>query len=61
MRDLYKLTASEALSFAVEKVMGQNEGMKISEARTLVYNAVIYNCVIEEIVGQVDFLMEKEE
>ena len=60
MRDLYKLTAAEAMSGAIDKVLENNPELTKKQAKELVLNALIYNCVIEEIVGQVDFLLEKE-
>lgn len=61
MRDLYKLTAAEAMSYAIDRVLESNPEVTKKQAKELVLNALVYNCVIEEIVGQVNFLLEKEE
>lgn len=60
MRELFKLTATQALSAAVYRVMELNPELSETKAKELVKNALIYNCVIEEIAGQVNFLLEKE-
>lgn len=61
MRELYDLTAAQALESAIESVIENNPGMSKKQAKTLVLNALLYNCVIDEICGQVNFLMGKEE
>lgn len=60
MRKLYKLTMKDAIKGAVYRVMEDNPELSEKSAKELVLNALIYNCVIDEIVGQVDFLLEKE-
>ena len=57
MKDLYNMTATEVINNLVDDVMEQHEGLTKSMAKKLVLNALIYNCVTEEIYGQVDFLM----
>lgn len=59
MKELYKMTANEALSYVVDEVAEDHDISK-KLARELVLNALVYNCVIEEIKGQVSFLLEKE-
>ena len=59
MKELYKLTANEALAYAVDEVV-EEHGISKKLARELVLNALVYNCVIEEIKGQVRFLLETE-
>lgn len=60
MKELYKLTATEAISYAVDNV-AEEHGISKKFARDLVLNALVYNCVIAEIAGQVNFLLEYEE
>ena len=57
MHDLYEITAAQAIDESVKVVMDRHPDLKKSAAKILVTNALIYNCVIEEIVGQVDFLL----
>jgi len=61
MRELYKLTATEVIDGLVDEVLGVHEGLTRQTAKKLVLNALIYNCVIEEIIGQVNFLMGIED
>ena len=60
MRDLYDITATEALKDAIDRVQENNPELSRGFCKKLVLNALIYNCVIDEIVGQVDFLLGKE-
>lgn len=57
MHDLYEITATQALEESVKVVMEQHPDLTKKMAKILVTNALIYNCVIEEVVGQVDFLL----
>ena len=59
MKDLYNVTASEAVRDIAEDVAKLNNISK-KLAIKLVCNALIYNCVIEEVIGQVNFLLDKE-
>lgn len=61
MRDLYNITASEALSFSIEKVIEDNPELTKKQAKVLVLNALLYNVVIAEIRGQVNWLLDKEQ
>ena len=61
MRDLYDLTATEALKDAIDRVQGNNPELSRGFCKKLVLNTLIYNCVIDEIAGQAEFLLEKEE
>ena len=59
MKELYKLTPTEALSYSIDNVAEElNVSRKL--ARDLVLNALVYNCVVAEIVGQAAFLLEEE-
>lgn len=55
---LYDMTMKEAAQSAIDEIMTR---LDVSKARAteLFKNAIIYNCVIDEIVGQADFLLEK--
>lgn len=57
--DLYKLTDKEAIGVVVDSV-AEDLGISKKEARILVKNALIYNCVIDEITGQCRFLSGRE-
>lgn len=61
MRDLYKLTATEAIDSVVEEVMGEHPELTKKRAKDLVINSLLYWTVINEIKGQVNFLLETEE
>lgn len=60
MRDLYKLTATEVIDSVVESVLEYHPELSKTMAKTLVLNSLIYCCVIEEIKGQIDFLLEND-
>ena len=60
MQELYDLTATEALKDAIDRVQGNNPELSRGFCKKLVLNALIYNCVIDEIAGQADFLLGKE-
>lgn len=60
MEGLYDLTVNEALESVINSVLKCNPELKKREAKKLVLNALIYNCVVDEIVGQVNFLLDKE-
>lgn len=56
---LYDLKASEIISDIAEEVMTFGEMTK-SQAKKLVLNALVANCVQEEILNQVKFLLEND-
>lgn len=56
--NLYELTATEAISVLVDSVRENHPDLSKSAAKSLVLNALIANCIIEEIDNQVDFLIE---
>lgn len=60
MRDLYKCTANEAVGYIAEDV-AKAKGISKTLAKQLVINTLLYNCVVDEILGQVDFLLDGEE
>lgn len=59
MKELYNLTSKEVIDNLCERVIERDQ-MPKAQAKKLVLNALIYNCVIDEILGQVDFLMGKD-
>lgn len=59
MQELYDLTTKEVIDHLCERVQ-ERDKMTKTQAKKLVINALIYNCVIDEILGQVDFLMGKD-
>lgn len=56
---LYDLTLSQAAETIVEDVV-EHFGVKKSLAKKLVANSLIYCCVQEEIMGQIDFLLNRD-
>lgn len=58
MKNLYKMTANEAIQNMVDEV-AEAKGITKTLAKQLVINALIYNCVQDEILGQVDFLLDE--
>lgn len=57
MKDLYELKVSDVIGQIADDVV-ENLGIKKALAKKLVVNALIYNCVQEEIISQVKFLAE---
>lgn len=58
MKQLYDYTASQVIDFMAQDVQERHNVSK-TLAKKLVINALIYNCVVEEVLGQVDFLMDR--
>ena len=58
MKQLYDYTASQVIDFMAQDVQERHNVSK-TLAKKLVINALIYNCVTEEVLGQVDFLMDR--
>lgn len=56
-----KITATEAINGIVENVLEVIPDISKKKAKELVIESLIYNCVIDEIVGQVEFLYNNEE
>lgn len=54
--DLYALTFEAATSDLVKEIAEEN-GITRTDAKNALLNALIYNCVREEIKGQVAFLL----
>lgn len=60
MRTLENITATEAINTIADMVC-EAKGVSKTTARKLVINSLIYNCVVDEILGQVNFLMDEED
>ena len=60
MKDLYELKVSDVIGQIADDVV-ENLGIKKTLAKKLVVNALVYNCVQEEIISQVKFLAEMED
>lgn len=60
MKDLYELKVSDVIGQIADDVV-ENLGIKKTLAKKLVVNALVYNCVQEEIISQVKFLAEIED
>ena len=60
MRELDDFTLKQVTDYLINNIA---EEKRISKtlARKLFINAITYNVVVEEIRGQIDFLMEDEE
>lgn len=56
--ELFKLTANEAIQNMVDEV-AESKGISKKLAKQLVINALVYNCVQDEILGQVNFLLDE--
>lgn len=59
-REIYFLTWESATS-ALAKEVAKDHGITVADARLMILNAIIYNCVQDEIKGQIDWLLGKEE
>lgn len=56
MRELYNLSWKEASEDAIETIMEQT-GVSRALAEKVLKNTLLYNCVIDEILGQAMFLL----
>ena len=50
--ELYNITATEAIESVVNTVLEVNPELSKKDAKKLVLNALIYNCVVDEIMGK---------
>lgn len=57
---MFELTLKEAAQYAVDEI-AESLGCSKKKAMELFKNAIVYNCVIDEIVGQAMFLAKREE
>lgn len=59
MRELEDFTLKQVTDYLIENIAKEREISK-TLARKLFINAITYNVVVEEINGQIDFLMEED-
>ena len=59
MRELEDFTLKQVTDYLINNI-AEEKGISKSLARKLFINAITYNVVVEEIRGQIDFLMEDE-
>lgn len=57
MRELEDFTLKQVTDYLIENI-AEDKGISKTLARKLFINAITYNVVVEEIRGQIDFLME---
>ena len=60
MRELYDITLTEAIAEAVQRLEEEHPELSKTQAKKLITNTLVYNCVIDEIVGQAEFLLGEE-
>lgn len=58
MRNLENFTMSEVIGYLADEV-AMDKDISKALAKKLVLNALTYNCVVDEILGQINFLMEE--
>ena len=59
MRELEDFTLKQVTDCLINNI-AEEKGISKSLARKLFINAITYNVVVEEIRGQIDFLLEEE-
>lgn len=59
MRELEDFTLKQVTDYLIENI-AEDKGISKALARKLFINAITYNVVVEEIRGQIDFLMEED-
>lgn len=59
-KDLYDVTLTQAVEDIVKNIM-ERYGCTKSEAKLLLNNALLYNVVRDEIIGQIDYLLNRSE
>ena len=57
---LYNVNASDVIKDLTNQVKENHPNLSNVEAKKLVLNALLANFVIDEIMGQVDFLIEND-
>lgn len=60
MKELMPLGVAEAMGALVDEIVKDHHGMSRSDARRLIANALTYNVVIEEIKGQINWLLDED-
>ena len=59
MKKLEDFTLKQVTDYLINKI-AEEKGISKTLARKLFINAITYNVVVEEIRGQIDFLMEED-
>lgn len=59
-KDLYDVTLTQAVEDIVKNIK-ERYGRTKSEAKLLLNNALLYNVVRDEIMGQIDYLLNRSE
>ncbi len=59
-KDLYDVTLTQAVEDIVKNIQ-ERYGCTKAEAKLLLNNALLYNVVRDEIMGQIDFLVGRDE
>ena len=54
--ELYDVTAAEALGYASKQLVKET-GISLKDAKKIVYNAVCYDIIINDIIEQAKWLM----
>lgn len=57
--NLYELKTSDVIATLIDEVQGNHPDISKTKAKALILNALISNCVIEEIQNQIDFLIDR--
>lgn len=60
MKQLEDFTLKQVTDYMIREI-AEDKGISKALARKLYINALLYSVVVEEINGQIDFLMEYEE
>lgn len=59
MTPLYEYTLREVTDLIISDY-SESRGVTRKEARTLLINALLYNCVTDEVTGQMDYLRDPD-
>lgn len=59
MKELYDITATEAINIVIDSVRDHRSDLSKAQCRKLVINSLVYNTVIEEIKGQIALLLDE--
>ena len=57
--NLYELKTSDVMATLIDEVQKNHPDLSKTKAKALVLNALISNCVIEEIQDQIDYLIDR--
>ena len=50
---------NNTLEYIINKIVGRT-GCGVRQAKTLLFNALDYNCVQEELFNQIDFILDNQ-